>query len=260
MSMHQPSSRLSGRRALITGAASGIGLATARRLVAEGARVMLCDARAEAVATAAAEVGSGALGQPCDVGDETSVATAVTRVVDELGGLDVLVTCAGITRVSETHLCSLDEWNTMLRVNLTGTFLPVKHTLPHLVAAGGGSIVTVGSVASVVAAGRTSSYDASKGGVLQFTRAVAVEYAEQGVRANCVLPGLVATGLAANSTQLHGTMETPSKPGPASRVQVPMTRAADPAELAAVIAFLASDDASFMTGAAVAADGGYTAI
>lgn len=252
--------RLDGRRAVITGAASGIGLATAHRLVAEGAHLVMTDARADAVQSAAAAVGGQAIGLACDVGDEASVVDAVTAAVEHLGGLDVVITCAGITRVSETHLCSLEDWETMLRVNLTGTFLPVKHALPHLMRAGGGAIVTVGSVASVVAAGRTSGYDAAKGGVLQFTRAVAVEYVDHHIRANCVLPGLVATGLAANSAQLHGAMEVPAKAGPSSRVAVPMPRAADPAELAGVIAFLASDDASFVTGTAVAADGGYTAI
>jgi NAD(P)-dependent dehydrogenase (short-subunit alcohol dehydrogenase family) len=260
MSNDQRPARLAGRRALVTGAASGIGLATVRRLVADGARVVMTDARLEPLMQAAESVGGGVTPVVCDVGDEASVVAAVASAVETLGGLDTLITCAGITRVAETHRCSLEEWDTVIRVNLTGTFLPVKHVLPALIAAGGGAIVTVGSVASVVAAGRTSSYDAAKGGVLQFTRAVAVEYADEGIRANCVLPGLVATGLAANSNQLHGAMERPTKMGPSERLKVPMARAADPSELAGVITFLVSDDSSFMTGAAVTADGGYTAI
>jgi NAD(P)-dependent dehydrogenase (short-subunit alcohol dehydrogenase family) len=181
-------------------------------------------------------------------------------VVGELGGLDTVVASAGITRTGGTLELSLSEWETVIRVNLTGVFLTLKHSLPHLVAAGGGAVVTIGSVASLVAAGRATSYDASKGAVLQLTRAIAAEFVEQNIRANCVCPGIVATSLANNSRELYG----PMVPGPerptATRVQPPIARAADPAEIAAVVAFLCSDAASFMTGAAVPVDGGYTAV
>jgi len=148
----------------------------------------------------------------------------------------------------------------VIGVNLTGVFLTLKHALPFLLEAGGGAIVTIGSTASLVAAGRTASYDASKGGVLQLTRAVAVEYAEQGIRANCVCPGVVRTDLAANSRVLDAPLSADDAAGPSTRLRIPMPRAADPSEIAAVVAFLCSDDASFLTGAAVPVDGGYTAI
>ena len=255
-----PLRRLHGCRALITGAGSGIGLATAHRLTAEGAIVVITDARGDAVERATSEVAAPSIGLTCDVGDEADVERTIGAAVAAVGGLDIVVTCAGITRTTETHLCALDEWEMVLRVNLTGTFLVLKHAIPHLIAAGGGSIVTIGSVASVVAAGRTSSYDAAKGGVLQLTRAVAVEYAEEHIRANCVLPGLVRTGLAANSATIHGPMGSVSKETASSRVRPPIAGHAAPSQIAGVVAFLASEDASFVTGAAIAADGGYTAI
>lgn len=256
--------RLLGRRALVTGAGSGIGLATAVRLAREGATVAVLDARADGVAQAREAVrneGCDAFGLEADVGSEPEMVAAVARAAGHLGGIDTVVSCAGIARAGRTHELALTEWETMLRVNLTGTFLTLRETLPHLLAAGRSSIVTIGSVASLVAAGGVSAYDASKGGVLQLTRAVAVEYADQGVRANCVCPGFVATGLRANTAALYGAQPAPA-PGaePSSRVRVPIERRADPAEIAAVAAFLCSDDSSFITGAAIAADGGYTAV
>lgn len=253
--------RLAGRRALVTGAGSGIGLATACRLAADGASVAVLDARDEGVAAAVEAVGSDStVGLRCDVGDEVDVQQAVERAAASLGGLDVVVTSAGIVRTGSTHDMPLGDWDAVIRVNLTGTFLVLKHSLAHLLAAGGGAIVTIGSVASVVAAGRACSYDASKGGVLQMTKAIAVEYAEAGVRANCVCPGIVTTNLFANSVALHGPDAPPTGQTPPSRLQVPMSRGAAPEEIAAVVAFLCSDDASFVTGSAVLADGGYTAI
>jgi NAD(P)-dependent dehydrogenase (short-subunit alcohol dehydrogenase family) len=254
---------LSGRRAILTGAGSGIGEACAHMLAAQGADVAVLDIRADAVERVVAELTAGgarAVGAECDVASEDSVAAAVATASGALGGLDAVVACAGITRTGETDALPLDEWETMIRINLTGAFLTLKHTLGALVAAGGGAVVTIGSVASLVAAGRASSYDASKGGVLQLTKAIAAEYADRNIRANCVCPGLVGTALAENSQSLYGSFDTGAGPATARRTRPPIARAADPREIASVVAFLCSDASSFMTGAAVPVDGGFTAV
>jgi NAD(P)-dependent dehydrogenase (short-subunit alcohol dehydrogenase family) len=253
---------LAERRAIVTGAGSGIGRACAALLARHGTAVALADLRGDAVDRVADEItadGGRAIGIVCDVGDEESVAGAVTGAAAEFGGLDTVVAAAGIVRPGPTTDLTLAEWDTIIRVNLTGVFLTLKHTLGRLAAAGGGTVVTIGSVASLVAAGSAASYDASKGGVLQLTRAVAAEYADRNIRANCVCPGLVKTPLARNSERLYGPLSFRDDP-PFTRVRRLVERPADPAEIAAVVAFLCSDAASFMTGAAVPVDGGYTAI
>lgn len=254
---------LAGRRAFITGAASGIGRACALLLADQGAAVGVVDVRADAVEPLVAELkaaGAEAVGAVCDVASEEQLVSAVRLTTAALGGIDAVVACAGITRPGSTHELSLEEWNAVIGVNLNGVFLTIKHTLPELIAAGGGTIVTIGSVASLVAAGRAPSYDASKGGVLQLTRAVAVEYVAQGIRANCVCPGVVSTPLAENSRRLHGSPPPGPQAPAATRIRPPMERSAEPVEIAAVVAFLCSGQASFMTGAAVPVDGGYTAV
>ena len=187
---------LSGRRAFITGAGSGIGAACARLMARRGAAVAVADLREDAGRAAVGEItgdGGRALGVTCDVGGSASVAAAVSTAADEFGGLDTVVATAGIARPRGTAELEIEEWETVIRVNLTGVFLTLKHALDHLVTAGGGAIVTIGSVGSLVAAGTSASYDASKGGVLQLTRAIAAEYAGHHIRANCVCPGLVRT-------------------------------------------------------------------
>lgn len=258
-----PTSRLRGRRAFVTGAGSGIGQACALRLAAEGAAVAVADVRADLAKEVAERITSNdgrAAAFTNDVSDEASTAAVVADAASQLGGLDTVVACAGILHAAMTHEMTLEQWQLVIGVNLTGTFLPVKHALPHLLQAGGGSIVTIGSIASVVAGGYAPAYDASKAGVVALTRAVAVQYADRGIRANCVCPGHVATGLKSHSAETMASVATRQASAPAQRVQVPMGRRGEPSEIAAVVAFLCSDDSSFMTGATVMVDGGYTIV
>lgn len=248
----------------MTGGGSGIGRSVAIRLASEGAAVGVVDIRDGAARSVADEItaADGSAFATCaDVGDEASVAAAVSDIDASLDGIDTVVACAGLAFPGVTHTTPLEAWETMIRVNLTGTFLTLKHTIPHLLRAGGGSIVTIGSVASLVAAGQSSAYDASKGGVLQLTRAVAVEYVDDQIRANCVCPGVIATGLGANTRAITDQTDVSGKiRPPASRLEIPMSRRADPDEVAAAVVFLCSDDASFITGVALPVDGGFTAI
>jgi NAD(P)-dependent dehydrogenase (short-subunit alcohol dehydrogenase family) len=246
--------RFAGRRALVTGGASGIGRATARRLAGEGARVALLD-RDAAVARVAAEMGVAAA--RADVADERSLEAGVERAAELLGGPpDVLVSSAGVYRVEPLLDTAPEGWDAVLAVNLRGTFLAGRAVVRRLAAAGlPGAIVNLASTAALVADASepTAGYNASKAGVVALTRQMAAEWAPLGVRVNAVCPGVI-------DTPMLRLMDDPAAGRAYLHDHVPLARLGTADEVAAVVAFLASDDASYVTGAALPIDGGATAL
>jgi NAD(P)-dependent dehydrogenase (short-subunit alcohol dehydrogenase family) len=251
---------------IVTGGGSGIGEAAALRLAAEGAKVVVADVRgasADRVANEIENAGGEAVAVSCDVSCEDDVREMVRLSVERFGAIHGLFANAGTSGRGWIHETVLADWQRVLSVNLTGPFLCAKHVLPELLKQGGGAIVTTGSIASVVVggAGSAASYAASKGGVLQLTKQIAVDYGAQGIRAICVCPGAVKTNMSANASEDRQADTTVmQEPLPRGKTWTPLTRAAAPSEIAAVVSFLLSEEASFITGTAVFPDGGLTAI
>jgi NAD(P)-dependent dehydrogenase (short-subunit alcohol dehydrogenase family) len=234
--------RFDGRTAIVTGAASGIGLALAQLLRAEGATVVGAD-------LVEADV-------ECDVSREEDVERLVRHALATTGRLDVVCNNAGIGSTSDPVSCTLEEWERVFAVNVRGVFLGTKHALPHLLDRGSGAIVNTASVAGLVGLRDRAAYGASKGAVISFTKQVAVQYAGTGVRCNCVCPGTV------DSPWVGRLLAEADDPEAARRALVarqPVGRLGRPEEVASVIAYLASDDAAFVTGAAWVIDGGLAA-
>lgn len=248
--------RHEGRAALVTGAGSGIGKATAARLAAEGARVACLDVKAhDDTATEIVAEGGRAWGYPCDVTDAAAVQQAVDLAFSELGGLDVVCNVAGIGQFYRTESLDPEVFDRIIAVNLRGTFLVCRYALPHLLEAGGGVIVNTTSVSGIVGNPWNAAYAASKGGVLMLTKALAAEYRHRGVRVNGIAPGMVATDLSAGFRDFFASEDIDlSEFGRGQPV-----RAASPDEIAATFAFVASDDAAYMSGAIIVLDGGATA-
>jgi meso-butanediol dehydrogenase / (S,S)-butanediol dehydrogenase / diacetyl reductase len=244
--------RFENRVALITGAASGIGRASALRIADEGGALFLCDVQAaalDATAKEARERGATVETALVDVADEAQVRAAVAAAVERLGRLDVVCNVAGILRFDHTHELSLGDWNRVLAINLTGTFLVSREAIPHLLATRG-NIVNIASTAGMTGHPWAAAYAASKGGVIAFTRALAVEYAEQGVRANAICPGSIETPITKAFSVPHG-----ANPKLVRRM-MPLTGFAGPEKIANLVALLASDDGSHITGEEIRVDGG----
>ncbi|TDW81829.1 meso-butanediol dehydrogenase/(S,S)-butanediol dehydrogenase/diacetyl reductase [Kribbella pratensis] len=243
--------RFKGKVALITGGASGIGAATARRIADEGGTVVICDRYGSAAAELADELGGTAF--QLDVTD-------LERTVEVVSGLervDVLVSAAGVDVCDTVPNTTPDEWRTILDVDLTGVYNSCRAVLPRFVAQGGGAIVTISSAIGTVGERNRSAYCAAKAGVENLTRAMALDHGPDGVRANCVAPGLIDTPLIRNG-KVSGADDPGAMQAMVDRHHA-LGRIGQPSEVAAAIAFLASDDASFITGAILPVDAGWTA-
>lgn len=249
--------RFSGRNVLITGGGSGIGQATVHRILAEGGKVVAVDVNEDGLkktldAAHADGTADRLTVQVLDIADENAVVAGVAEAIAGLGGLDVLVNAAGILRSAHTHETTLEFWNTLLAVNLTGTFLMTREALPALLATGKGVVVNFSSTSATFAHPYMAAYAATKGGIQSFTHAIALEYAKQGLRAVCVAPGSIDSGMTNN----------PGLPADAdfsllAKLSPALTQGfAGPETVAGVIAMLASDDGAFVTGTELRIDGG----
>ncbi|MEE8476168.1 MAG: SDR family NAD(P)-dependent oxidoreductase [Myxococcota bacterium] len=247
--------RFADKCALVTGAASGIGRAVAERLAAEGARVLCADLNEAAVKESAAAIQSGggdAVARVCDVSQPEACRSLVAAAVEAFGRLDVVCNVAGIVINEHATDVSIDQWNRVIAVNLSGTFFICQAAIPHLLETGG-NIVNTASSAGLVGVAYTSAYAASKGGVVMLTRELAVEYSRRGIRINCVCPGGVDTPMSRGfvppeNADPHLLQRMMLSPG-----------LAKPAEIAAAMAYLASDEARYVNGAAFSIDGGQVA-
>jgi NAD(P)-dependent dehydrogenase (short-subunit alcohol dehydrogenase family) len=247
--------RFTGKAALVTGAASGIGRATAVRLAAAGAEVAVLDVADDGVKGAVAEIeaaGGRAVGVTCDVRDFAAVEAAVGQVLAELGRVDVCCNVAGVGGFQESHTVDPAVWDRIVGINLTGTFHVCRAVLPGMVERGAGSIVNTASTAGIMGQPWSAAYCASKGGVVMLTKALATEY-DLPIRINAVAPGGV-------ETPLYGQFVPPEGAdwGRMKKMSRDNVAPATPERLAGFYAFVASDDADYMTGAIVVADGGIT--
>lgn len=253
--------RFEGKVALVTGGTSGIGEATAARLAAEGARVAIVgrdSERGNALAERIGTEGGEAVFVEADVTQENEVSAMVDAVMNRFGRIDVLVNNAGIINFGTVITADIDEWDALMATNVRSVFLVSRSALPHMIAGGGGSVVNLGSNLGLVGTRGAAAYATSKGAIVQLTKAMALDHVADGIRVNCVCPGTIDTPLV--QRQRVGRTEEQLRQSDARlRDRHPIGRMGTPEEVAAVIAFLASDEASFVTGSLYSVDGGYIA-
>ncbi|HLC28292.1 MAG TPA: glucose 1-dehydrogenase [Dehalococcoidia bacterium] len=249
--------KLEDKVAVITGAASGIGRATALLFAREGARVVVADwdeSGGSRIAEEIAEAGGEAVSVRTDVSQAEDVRSLINAAVEGYGRLDVLFNNAGVEgELAPTADCSLENWDSVIGINLKGVFLGMKYAIPHMVSHGGGTIINNASVAGVVGFAGLPAYCASKGGVIQLTKAAALEYAKAGIRVNAICPGVIATPMV---ERVIGDNKEMKKSFEALE---PVGRFGTPEEVARLALFLATEDSSFCTGAPFIVDGGFVA-
>jgi 3(or 17)beta-hydroxysteroid dehydrogenase len=246
--------RLAGKTAIITGAASGMGAATARMFAREGANVVIADMMEHEGRQVADAIGATARFENLDVTNEDDWAAVVAATTRHFGKLDVLVNNAGVSGSAEQDLYSTDAWHRIMAINATGVFFGIKHAIPAMIAAGGGSIVNMSSIAGIIGSeGSHMAYNASKAAVRLMTKSVAVQHAKDKIRANSVHPGIMPP------MRTSGRTAEPAVRAERMRV-IPMRRAGEVDEVAYAVLFLASDESSYITGSELHVDGGAIAI
>ena len=242
--------KLQDKVAVITGGASGIGAATARLFVSEGAKVVLVDLNEEkgkAFESELKALNADALFVKANITSEEEVANIFTQTIEKFGKVDIVFNNAGIGRVHPTHELDYAEWRQTVNVDLDGVFLVAREAIREMLKAGGGAIVNTASMYGWVGSPGSAAYNAAKGGVVNLTRSLALEYAEQNIRVNALCPGFIDTPIIPEESKLALAAATPVK------------RLGKAEEMAKAVLFLASDDSSYMTGNNLTVDGGYTA-
>lgn len=248
--------KLKDQVAIITGAASGIGAATARLFSAEGAKVALVDLDEEGLTRVATEIGGDTLTVTVDVSNGEQARAGVAQIMDKWGRIDVLVTAAGASLGGTVDRIDEATWDRTFAINVKGTFLWVHHAIQPMIAAKSGAIVTLGSQLAQSSLGNNVAYIASKGAIASFTKTVAVDHARQGIRVNALMPGVIDTPMPARSLKRQADPEAARA---LWKTRHPMGRIGQPEEVAKAALFLASSDSSFTTGTLLFVDGGWTA-
>lgn len=248
--------RLNDKVALITGAGAGIGAATAELFIHEGARVIVADKDLAAAQQVASKFGEKGFAVGADVACNQQVKAMINSAVDHFGGLDILVNNAGYGALGTVVTMEEEAWNRLIDVNLKGVFLCSKHAIPHLAGRKGAAIVNLASTIAVVGIKDRAAYVAAKGGVAALTRAMALDHVEDGIRVNSVAPGVIESSY---FDKMYKEVPDPEAFKKWNKERAPIGRLGKPAEIAAMVLWLASEESSFATGGMFTVDGGYTA-